>query len=319
MGRKPSVMSRSSAFCLVIAVALVILVSACVGILSRRAEQDRQSVELMRALAQGDARTALVALDRGADPNASALLLMETPPRSIRERLLALFKRPRPDHDRAGTTALLVALDPDVLTRLPPTYARFGRRIPPSAPTALIRALLDRGASPNMRGPSGVTALYEAAIPVRPDVIRLLLDHGADPNGTGPGGATALMMASCRAGRQSVQDLLACGADPNRRDSRQMTALLWAASRGDVEPVVDLLAHGADPNARGPRGQSALMLAVQGSWADPPTGDSLLRALLSHGADSNLRDSSGRTASMTATDPVVRRVLARVLQDGTVH
>jgi ankyrin repeat protein len=83
--------------------------------------------------------------------------------------------------------------------------------------------------------------------------------------------------------------------------------------------VVDLLAHGADPNARGPRGQSALMLAVQGSWADPPTGDSLLRALLSHGADSSLRDSSGRTASMTATDPVVRRVLARVLQNGSVH
>src|SRR2546426_9894534 len=108
-------MSRSSAFSLVSAVVLVTLVSAFFGVLSRRAGQERLSVELMRALAQSDVRTALIALDRGADPNASALLLMETRPRSLREQFLALFTRPRPDPDRAGTTALLVALDPDVL------------------------------------------------------------------------------------------------------------------------------------------------------------------------------------------------------------
>ena len=261
-------MSRSSAVCLVTAVVLVILVSGSFGV---RAWRARLSVELVRALAQGDARTALIALDRGADPNASALLLMETRPRSLRELLLALFTRPRPDPDRAGTTALLVALNPDVLTRLPPNYARFGRRIPPAAPTALIRALLERGASPNTRGPSGVTPLYEAALPIRPDVIRLLLDHGADPNSAGPGGETALMLASCRAGRQSVRDLLAFGADPNRRDSRQRTALHWAASRGDVEPAVDLLAHGAQAH-----------IGIRHAHHDLKTSDGVTRVVRVH-------------------------------------
>src|SRR5262245_42668911 len=114
---------RSNAGWLVGAVAVVALAGALTLNVSRHAANRKLSIELIRRLGRGDSDAAISALRGGADPNARAMLLVDSRPRSIREQFLDMFIHPRLDPDRSGTTALLVAIQPDVLVMLPPAQA----------------------------------------------------------------------------------------------------------------------------------------------------------------------------------------------------
>src|SRR5262249_26067775 len=121
---------RRSAGWLVGAVAVVALAGALTLNVSRHAANRKLSIELIRSLGRGDSDAAISALRGGADPNASAMLLVDSPPSSLREQFFNLFIHPPQDLERSGTTALLVAIQPDVLVMLPPAQALAGRRLP---------------------------------------------------------------------------------------------------------------------------------------------------------------------------------------------
>ena len=76
----------------------------------------------------------------------------------------------------------------------------------------LVRALLVRGANPNVRDAKGQTVLSGAAFKGFVDVAEALVEGGASINGTGDDGRTPLMMASAFNQTEMVRWLLAHGA-----------------------------------------------------------------------------------------------------------
>jgi ankyrin repeat protein len=142
-------------------------------------------------------------------------------------------------------------------------------------PLDLIKALLARGADPNLRTSTvpvhglmqfdgswvnfdGQTPFIRAALSGDIDVMRLLLQHGADPNIATAQGSTALMAASginwipaqtyTRSEAEYVEAVKLClerGAPVNAANSLGLRAIHGAANRGWV-PVIQILAdHGA--------------------------------------------------------------------------
>lgn len=113
----------------------------------------------------------------------------------------------------------------------------------------VARALLDRGADPNlrMRGllgelPAGVVPLHRAAAKGKAAVARVLLDAGAsvEPD-AGSGLPTPLHLAAGAGDAETVRALLDAGADPDATDDGYgATPLGWAEHGGRTE-VADLL------------------------------------------------------------------------------
>ena len=142
-------------------------------------------------------------------------------------------------------------------------------------PLDLIKALLDKGADPNLRTDTtpvhglmqfdgswvnfdGQTAFIRAALSGDIAVMRLLLAHGADPNIATNQGSTALMAAAginwmpgqtvTRSEAEYVEAVKLClerGADVNATNTLKLAAIHGAANRGWV-PIIQILAdHGA--------------------------------------------------------------------------
>lgn len=97
---------------------------------------------------------------------------------------------------------------------------------------AVVRLLLDRGASPSAKNKDGMTALHWAAIGRHEAVVKLLLDRGADTNAEDKDGRMALHMAAFQGHEAVVRLLLDRGADVNAKDKDGKTALLRAAVEG---------------------------------------------------------------------------------------
>src|SRR6266550_4133483 len=128
---------------------------------------------------------------------------------------------------------------------------------------ALVRALLDRGADPNVRWSYGgdrfplqeaieLDRSYGITQRYRAEIVRLLLSHGADPNArwcpfesrtdafeasgihgcTSDAGITPLMAASVRDQGDTVYLLLDAGANPTLEDVNGANAIDFA--HGDV-------------------------------------------------------------------------------------
>ena len=108
-----------------------------------------------------------------------------------------------------------------------------------------VRALLSKGADPNLQNEDGATALMYAADDL--DKTRALLDGKAKPDIRSGEGRTALMIAaSGRSSYEVAKLLLDRGADAKIRAGRQ-SSLQLAALAGDLPLIRLLLNHRADP------------------------------------------------------------------------
>jgi ankyrin repeat protein len=153
-------------------------------------------------------------------------------------------------------------------------------------PLDLIKALLQKGADPNLRTDTvpvhglmqfdgswvnfdGQTPFIRAALSGDIEVMRLLLQHGADPNIATTQGSTALMAAA---------------------GINWIPAQTYTRSEADYVEAVELcLERGAPVNATNSIGLAAIHGAANRGWV------SVIQILADHGAMLDVKDSGGRT------------------------
>ncbi len=218
---------------------------------------------LVLAIINAHYDTAVMLLDKGADPNIA---------------------------DTAGMAALYAAADMNTLGEV---YGRPSRTFADEATALdLMKVLLRHGAKVNaqLRTPTlyrahtpgdgnlgqGSTPLMRAARNADADAMRLLLANGADPSIAQKNGTTALMLAAGLghglgvfakeyatepAMLEAVKILVAQHVDVNAANDKGETALHFAALASD--PVVQFLAaNGANLQAKDKQGRTALDMAL---------------------------------------------------------
>ena len=165
-----------------------------------------------------------------------------------------------------------MALDPDVNFRdretgvTPLIYALL---LPDSA--TMVEALLQRGADPNLPGPSNTPPLHYLMFRSNglgrdlESITASLLAHGANPNHATREGHTPLFAAIALRYNTVIKQLLNAGADPNHRSKEGgETPLMIAASEINPEAAEQLLQAGADPDALTQDRKSAMYIAQSG-------------------------------------------------------
>lgn len=150
-----------------------------------------------------------------------------------------------------------------------PLFVLLGR-----GPTALpaIHALLRAGVSPAGRGGLGrflaaCVAGDQAARGIEQCALDLL-ERGADPFARSPSGDPTLALAVRLGWSRLVERLLAIGVDLNARDSHGMSALHLAAALGREAMLKRLVAHGASPDLLAADGQTPLGVALSSGRRD---------------------------------------------------
>ncbi|XP_074726984.1 uncharacterized protein LOC141944371 [Strix uralensis] len=124
-----------------------------------------------------------------------------------------------------------------------------------------VAILLEHGASPDLKGAGGNTALHLAvAIPSK-SLVELLLEHKAHINAQNELGYTPLTLAITKHCEEMVEFLLEKGADVHARDKHRRTPLMVAAAAGDMNVIQLLLWHGADLSHEDPFGYTAVYYA----------------------------------------------------------
>jgi ankyrin repeat protein len=158
----------------------------------------------------------------------------------------------------------------------------------------LLDALVRNGADVNAKNKAGATALMWSL--VDPQKVKWLLEHGADVNARADTGFTPLLVAAgCEGSLESVKLLLDHGAKVKETSNGGFTPLMAACGGDSGEAVALLLRKGADARAQNRIGWTALHSATSSGKADR------VRMLLDHGADANaIEKSQGRTALMWA-------------------
>jgi ankyrin repeat protein len=262
---------------------LTVVIGLPVWSVYRQVRQERLNRDLIAAIKKNDTATAIALLNAGVDVNAQD---KGNAPVSARQVLMTWIERLR------GRKSTQKTLYPSALSVASDIYVeqRDGRVTPPEN-TALVKALLDRGADPNVRDEDGNTPLIKATQYGHTSTARLLLDHSADIHVRNNRGVTALIYAGIRHPTGMIELLLDRGADVNDRDHYGDTALMFACEYECYRAGLErLLEAGADVNAKGEYGYTPLIYATY-------HGDTFaLKLLLEHGADVNTKGRDGDTA-----------------------
>jgi ankyrin repeat protein len=215
---------------------------------------------LQTAIFNGHYQLAVRLADRGADVNDGSLYT------ALETRNLATYSnRPNPPDNDNGVTSL--DLIQALLAHGADPNEPYTKKIPP------------RQAQGDINVPPGATPLYRATRATDLPAIRALLNKGANPNVAAEDGSTPLMVAAGfgarrggneedvveKAGRADPLDAIklyvGAGAKVNAANQAGNTALHYAALTGSARSVEYLAANGAALDVSNKQGKTPLDLA----------------------------------------------------------
>jgi len=176
-----------------------------------------------------------------------------------------------------------------------------------------VNLLLEQKASPDVRDPSGWTALMHAIFSQKTEVAKALLSAGADYQDAAAESAdevTPLILAAAGPRAELVQLLLDKKARPEARDAQGCRALHHASRRGNGGAVMALLTARAQLEKQDNEGRTPLLAAVYAGRAES------VRILASKGADLKAVDLEGRGAKKLAAAYEHDRVLKALAELG---
>ncbi|XP_037428755.1 poly [ADP-ribose] polymerase tankyrase-2-like [Triticum dicoccoides] len=153
----------------------------------------------------------------------------------------------------------------------------------------VIRCLVEElGFDVNAGSQDGITALANAAMDERIDVMRYLLDHGADPNKQDNLGFVPLQCAAKKGRDEAAKLLLSRGASVDIAP-HDLTPLHFAAGYGMTGVMKVLLEHHADPNKVSDAGRTPLTETLYATRSGLPESLSLecVKLLVEAGTDVN--------------------------------
>ncbi|KAL8709814.1 MAG: hypothetical protein Q9225_007389, partial [Loekoesia sp. 1 TL-2023] len=176
-----------------------------------------------------------------------------------------------------------------------------------------VELLLGRGASINVRNHSDSTALFDAVIANRADIVEMLLRNpklNVNEEHAHNSERTALMFAA----KDNYTDVLGellndSRINVNQKDLEGSTALIIAAKAGHEDSIRRLLEHNeinidfVDRNKC-----SALIHAARCGWLE------IVDQLLTKGANTSLKDQDGGTAFLRAIDNGHSAAVQRLLE-----
>lgn len=159
---------------------------------------------------------------------------------------------------------------------------------------AMVRQLLQNGASIYAHDGKGQTALLLAVDRNHVESAKLLIEAGADVNAQDRQLDSPLLLAGARGYLEIVKLILVAKPDFTIYNRFGGTALIPACERGHVEVVKELLQTDVDINHVNRLGWTALLEAIILSDGGPRHQE-IVRMLMKAGADMNLPDGDGIT------------------------
>ena len=198
------------------------LLAAIIGILMgffvRAVHQKQLNHALIDSIKASDAPAALAALQSGANPNSY------------------LYSK-NDDDDTHGKTALVLVIEG---TEQSSSNQNQTLKVNThQEPVELVKALLDKGANPNLKDDGRLaTPLFYAAEAGFESCVRLLLQRGADVNGHDIMGYTPLVLAASKNHPSTLRILLDNGANVNMKTVADETPLEYVNQLPNTLPEI---------------------------------------------------------------------------------
>jgi len=201
----------------VLGVLLLALMAFPIGIAMHSANQEALNIDLIQALRTGQVGETRSLLAQGADPNAQDL--PDPPARSLLQQLIEAVTHPTHPENQQARRALSCACDSKHAAALVKLLLEKGASVKAddaSQQPALfwaarggdmetVQILLDHGAEVNNSDMVGFTPLQGAALADSPSIVRLLLDHGAKVSGNTVDNTPASMIHSAEIKRMLTE------------------------------------------------------------------------------------------------------------------
>jgi len=156
---------------------------------------------------------------------------------------------------------LLARADPNAATENGQTSLMFAARNYDAIST--LEALVNCGANPNLRTPTGWTATMLSTKYRQEDNLKKLLACSADPNMEADGGWTAILFCAKYGSAAEMQILLDNDGEVNVQNAQGWTAIMLSIKYGDREKLKTLLAAGGNPDLRSRKGRTAVHFCVK--------------------------------------------------------
>jgi ankyrin repeat protein len=226
--------------------------------------RDRSPLAL--AVEYGDARSAIMLLNAGANVNTTL---------ANRASVLGIAAA-RGDEVMVGTLIAAGARTDGLMPdgeKILPWAIRQGR-------LGLVKTMMKADSDPHLKDSKGNPLLHIAMESGRRDLMESLVELGADPAATNAAGETTIHLALRQGWIDVIPKLASAGADPNAPGPDGRRLLETAVAEGNMEQAALFLKIGADPNFPWHLEETTSPLRKVFENPDP----SMFKVFLNHGA-----------------------------------